>query len=420
MNVKVKESNIYGVVEAPSSKSMTHRFLVTAAKAMGKSVLLNPLICDDTVATLNGLRSLGTNIQDRENKWIITGGELKSPNGAIDCKQSGTTLRLLTGIASLIDEETTLTGSPQLMGRPINPLLDALSQLDVKTEWVRDSSLVKVRGPLRGGAVSIRGDVSSQFISAIILAAPYALKPVNLSVKTRLESKPYVQMTIDTMRKCGVNPDTSNGLTTINVPQGEYQPLTAKIEGDWSSAAFMLAAGVLSGKVHVDNLDLNSSQADKEILHALRLMGAHIKVKGKRVTAEKSHLTAIELDLRDAPDLFPVLSILCASAQGKSKLTGLGRLKMKESDRLHVMTSGLRKMGAKIKVSKTSCTIEGGPLVGAQVESHMDHRVAMSFGVLGLAVKGETVITDQNCVDKSYPGFWEKLANLGAEMRKIR
>ena len=418
MSVKIGKSTLHGSVEAPPSKSMTHRNLITAALAKGKSILEKPLVCDDTLATAEALRSLGVSVNEEGNRWIVEGGELHASTSPINCNQSGTTLRLMLGVCSLLEAESTVTGAPQLLKRPNKPLLEGLNQLGVKTESENGYPPVKIKGPMSGGEAQIRGDVSSQFISSIILAAPYAKSPVTVNVTTRLESKPYVQMTIDAMKTGGIRAIPNKDLTEIQVPQGEYKPVDTRIEGDWSSAAFLLAAGVLTGKVHVDNVDADSSQADKEILHALSHMGAQVKIKGNRVTAEKSYLRGLEMDLSDCPDIFPIISSLCAVAHGTSRLTGLGRLKIKESDRLEAMAEGLRAMGAKITIIKDTCTIEGGSLKGADINPHGDHRIAMSFAVLGLVAEGETMINDPDCVNKSYPGFWEDLAGLGADMRR--
>jgi 3-phosphoshikimate 1-carboxyvinyltransferase len=420
VSVKIGKSTLHGSVEAPPSKSMTHRNLITAALAKDKSILEKPLVCDDTLATAEALRSLGVSVKEEGNGWIVEGGELHASKSPINCNQSGTTLRLMLGVCSLLEEASIVTGAPQLLKRPNKPLLEGLNQLGVKTESEGGYPPVKIKGPMSGGETRIRGDVSSQFISSIILAAPYAQNPVVVKVTTRLESKPYVQMTIDAMKTGGIRVISNKDLTEIQVPQGEYKPVDTRIEGDWSSAAFLLAAGVLSGKVHVDNLDADSNQADKEILHALSHMGAQVKIKGNRVTAEKSYLRGLEMDLSDCPDIFPIISSLCAVAHGKSRLNGLGRLKIKESDRLEAMAEGLRAMGAEITIIKDTCTIEGGSLKGAEINPHGDHRIAMSFAVLGSVAEGETTINDPDCVNKSYPGFWEDLAGLGADMRRTK
>lgn len=418
MRVRIGKSTLHGSVEAPPSKSMTHRNLITVALAKGRSVLEKPLVCEDTLATAEALRSLNVCVSEEGDRWVVEGGELHASKNPINCNQSGTTLRLMLGVCSLLEEESVVTGAPQLLRRPNKQLLEGLSQLGVETEGECSYPPVKIKGPMIGGKARIRGDVSSQFISSIILAAPYAQNPVMVNVTTRLESKPYVQMTIDAMKLGGVRAIPNKDLTEIQVPQGEYKPVDTRIEGDWSSAALLLAAGVLSGKVHVDNVDAGSSQADKEILHALGHMGAQVKIKGNRVTSEKSYLRGLEMDLSDCPDIFPVISSLCAVAHGTSRLTGLGRLKIKESDRLEAMAEGLRAMGANIKIVKDTCTIEGGSLKGANINPYGDHRIAMSFAVLGLVAEGETTINDPDCVNKSYPDFWEDLTGLGADMRR--
>jgi 3-phosphoshikimate 1-carboxyvinyltransferase len=418
MSVTLRKREVYGSVEAPPSKSMTHRLLIIAALAEGGSMLEKPLVCDDTAATVSGLKALGVNIKKEGDRWLVEGGQITAPSGVINCNQSGTTLRLLLGTCSLMDEWCEVTGGPQLLRRPNAPLLKALRQLGIQTRSEGGYPPIKIKGKMKGGVTEIRGDVSSQFISSILLAAPYAFEPVTVNVTTKLESKPYVQMTMDAMRKNGVKAISKHGGTEIMVPLGRYRPTRTRIEGDWSSASFMLAAGALSGKVHVDNLEIESSQADIEIIQALNLMGAQVKVKGNRITTEKSILNGIEMDLSDCPDIFPVISSLCATAQGKSTLTGLGRLKLKESDRVESMAEGLRRMGAQIQVVNDTCTIQGGPLKGASIDPHGDHRIAMSFAVLGTFADGETVINEPDCVSKSYPGFWEDLASLRADTRR--
>jgi 3-phosphoshikimate 1-carboxyvinyltransferase len=415
MGIKIKSSTISGAVDAPSSKSMTHRYLVTSALARGKSILSNPLSSDDTLATVGAIKKLGVNIRDEPKKWLIEGGSLSTPNSTLDCKESGTTLRFMTGLCSLLDEPCILSGSSSLLRRPNVPLLETLSQLGVQTMSRGGYPPITVIGKLLGGTATIRGDVSSQFISSIILAAPYATIPIELNI-INLESKPYVNMTLDTMIKSGVEVQYSDSLNRIYVPKGTYNSNDVSIEGDWSSAAFLLAAGVLSGKVHVDNLNQDSYQADKEILRILDEMEGYIKINGKRVTTEKSSLTAISADLSDCPDIFPIVSCLCSVAKGNSKLTGLSRLKIKESDRLVTMIEGLTKMGIKVSIVNNSLVIEGGNPRGAIIDSYNDHRVAMSFAILALKAKGVTTIINPECVTKSYPLFWDDLKKLGARI----
>lgn len=417
MSITIKPSCLTGKVFAPPSKSMTHRYLIISALANGLSRLRNPLTSDDTLATVEGLRKLGIKIKEVEGDWEIHGGKINSPNTIINCRESGTTLRLLTGLCSLLDQTCTLSGAPSLLRRPNKPLLDALEQMGVSTESDGGYPPISVTGRMRGGRAEIPGNISSQFISSIILAAPYSEKPVELKVSNQLESKPYVRMTIDAMRKSGIEVWQSENLNYMRVPISKYTPQTATIEGDWSSAAYMLAAGTLAGKVHVDKLNLASYQADKEIICILDRMGAYIKINGNRVTTEKSKYIAVNADLSDCPDLFPIIACLCSVAEGTSRLTGLKRLRIKESDRLAAMMEGLKKMGIEIIREDDTVSITGGSPSGAVIDPHNDHRIAMSFAILAQIATGETSIMNPECVSKSYPGFWEDLRKIGAKIR---
>ena len=417
MSIKIKPNCLTGTVSAPPSKSMTHRHLITSALAEGVSLLKNPLHSDDTSATVKGLRKLGIKTSDEGGNWEIQGGTLTPPGSIIDCTESGTTMRLLIGLCSLLDRPCTLSGAPSLIQRPNKPLLDALEQLGVQTQSDAGHPPITVTGKMTGGYANIPGDVSSQFISSILLAAPYAEVPVELRITTQLESKPYVKMTLDAMRKSGIKVECSKSLELFYVPNGRYSPLMSKIEGDWSSAAYMLASGAVAGKIHVDNLDLASSQADKEIIRILDEMGAYIKIKGKRVTAEKSKLGSLDTDLSDCPDLFPIVACLCSVAEGTSRLTGLSRLRIKESDRLAAMMEGLQRMGIEIAGDDDSVRITGGLPHGAVIDPYNDHRVAMSFAVLSQVAKGESTIMNPECVSKSYPDFWDDLRQIGAKIR---
>jgi len=414
--MRITPAILNGIVKAPPSKSMTHRLLITSVLADGVSLLENPLQSQDTIATAEALRSLGASIRETHTGWGIMGGTIYQPDSVLDCHESGTTMRLLTGVSSIIKETVTLNGAPQLQKRPNKPLLEALERLGVKTQSKNGYPPITVQGKIKGGTVSIRGDISSQFISAIILAAPYAENPVELKVTPHLESKPYVWMTIDAMRKAGVTPQCSADLSEMHVPLGRYKPRRTRVEGDWSSAAYMLAAGAMAGKVHVDHLDLKSQQADREIINILEAMDAYIKISGKRVTTELSRLSAVEFDLSDCPDLFPVVACLCASAEGTSILSGLGRLRLKESDRLHAMKAGLKRMGINVTVDDSTAQIKGGKPKGAVIDTYNDHRIAMSFAVLAQTAVGETTIQNPECVDKSYPEFWKDLAQIGAKL----
>jgi 3-phosphoshikimate 1-carboxyvinyltransferase len=300
----------------------------------------------------------------------------------------------------------------------VEPLLDALRQLGVDCESRGGNPPVKVhgRGGIDGGEVTIRGDISSQFVSALLLVAPYARNQLRVKVTTRLESAPYVGMTMDAQRAFGVQVKASEGYQEMQVENQAYTPTEYAVEGDWSSGAYMLAAGAMAGKASVDNLLRESMQADAAIIEVLREMCAKPIFHGERVGVDHAEINGINWDLTDSPDLFPVVVALCSAAKGESRLQGLRRLRLKESDRIASMVEGLGRMGIKNEPSKDSIIIHGGAPEGAVIDPHGDHRIAMAFGVLGLAARGETAIMDAECVSKSYPGFWEDLESLGGRV----
>ncbi len=418
MRVTIERSEIHGRITAPSSKSMTHRAVICSALAQGRSRVEHPLSADDTEATLRVVQALGVGVERQKETWIIEGGPLNPPTEPLDCGESGTTLRLMTAVCALVEGPSVLKGGASLSGRPVEPLLDALRKLGVECESHGGNPPVKVhgKGGFEGGEVSIRGDISSQFVSALLLISPFAREQLRVKVTTRLESAPYIGMTLDAMRAFEVQAEASEGYGEFTVKRQAYTPTTFAVEGDWSSGAYMLAAGALAGKVSVENLHPRSKQADAAIARVLGEMGVEPQFRGQVASVECAELKGIDWDLTDSPDLFPVVAALCSAAKGESRLRGIKRLRLKESDRIASMVEGLSRMGVKTESSDETMIIHGGAPEGAVIDPHDDHRIAMAFGVLGLAARGETTIKDAGCVSKSYPDFWEDLETLGAQI----
>ena len=373
------------------------------------------------MATLNAVKMLGVAVKASENEWIVEGGSLKAPGEAIYCGESGTTIRLMTAVCALADGPVTLTAAPSLSRRPMEPLLDALSGLgvDVHSEAGYPPITVYGKGMISGGETMLPGHVSSQFVSAMLLVAPMTRNPLTVRVTTPLQSWPYVKMTMDAMESFGVKASASTGRNTFTTPTKKYIASKVNVEGDWSSASYLLAAGAVGGEVTVGNLDPGSSQADTAILDILSRMGAELTVKGDEVTCSRSQLKAVKANFSDYPDLFPMVSALCTVAEGTSELTGLGRLRLKESDRVAAMAEGLTRMGAEVKEDSGVVKIIGGTVKGAELNPYNDHRIAMSLGILALSAEGETTILDAGCVTKSYPGFWDHLERLGVNVRRL-
>lgn len=383
-------------------------------------MIREPLISEDTEATRRVLEQLGVGISCMDGAWKVAGGILRKPESDLHCGESGTTLRLVTALCSLVDGECKLIGGPSLSKRPVGPLVGGLRQLGAECESTGGllPVTVKGKGRLPGGEAVLPGDVSSQFVSAILIVAPRGEKDTTLRLTTRLESRPYVELTMEVQRIFGVSVKASKDMMKYRIMRQSYCPADVTVERDWSATAFLLGAGALAGRVTVEDLNMGSSQADAAILRILDEMGATVVGKGGSITVEMAPLSGIELDLSDSPDLFPVVASLCAAASGRSVLRGLRRLRLKESDRVTAMTGGLVGMGVRCELVDDILKIEGGSPKGCVIDPCGDHRIAMAFSILGLAAEGETTILDAECVSKSYPKFWGDLEALGAELAR--
>jgi 3-phosphoshikimate 1-carboxyvinyltransferase len=424
--LKVRPSKLEGEVAAPPSKSYTHRAFAIALLARGRSEVINPLLSFDTQATIDAVRILGGRVEKRNGDWQVMGtrGELEPRSSLIDVKNSGTTLRFFAAIAALSPKPVGLTGDESIRARPMGPLIEALVRLGAKArcEGLRGRPPVVVGGGLKGGDVEISGAISSQFISALLLASPYARADVELHV-TELRSKPYVEMTLEMLDAAGASIRRNSDLTQFRIPGGQvFRSTRFSIPGDFSSAAFTLGAAALVGAVvRVNNLDVGGVQGDKRIVDLLREFGAEVKARGKAVeVSSPGRLTGIEVDCGDNPDLVPVLAVLGAVADGRTILLNIPHLRYKETDRLRALTRELRKLGAQVDELPGELRIRGvRQLKGAQLSSYGDHRMAMALAVAGLVAKGETIIDGAESIKVSYPTFVEDMKKLGAQMEMV-
>ena len=420
--LRVKPSKLEGEVTAPPSKSYTHRAFAVGLLAKGKSKITNPLLSSDTQATIDAVKILGAKVTQRDDVWhtVGTGGDLKPSKNLIDVKNSGTTLRLMSAIASLSPKPIGLTGDESIRARPMDPLIKTLAKLgaEARCDGPRGRPPVVVGGRLKGGDVEISASISSQFVSALLFACPYAREDVELQV-TELRSKPYVEMTLELLDLADANIKRSSDLTEFTIPGRQvFRPLEFDVPGDFSSAAFLLGAAALSGAaVKVENLDIRGAQGDKKIIDLLREFGAEVKVRGKVIEVSSSGLTGIEVNCRDNPDLVPVLAVLGTVADGRTVLMDIPHLRYKETDRIRALRSELSKMGAKVEELPGELRIRGvKQLKGMKLNSYGDHRMAMAFAVAGLVAKGETIVDGAECISVSYPGFVEDMRKLGAQM----
>ncbi|MFC1907452.1 3-phosphoshikimate 1-carboxyvinyltransferase [Chloroflexota bacterium] len=416
MKASIHKSRVRGKVTAPSSKSYTIRALMCAALAQGESEIVNPLDSDDTQAAVEVLSQVGVRVRRRDGLWLVSGGRFHQPEVDLLCGESATTLRFMSAVCSLIPGRCKLVTGPSLAKRPVKILVEALQQLGVNCHSQGDVAPIVVDGDkLKGGFVEMPGDVSSQFVSALLFIAPLAEEGVEIRLTTPLESKPYLLMTLECLEKFGITVESSPDLKVFKIARQNYQPARFEIEGDWSSASYFLAFGALSGEVEVSNLNPLSQQGDRVLLDFLKEMGASIEVSGNSVTVRQSGLKEIKADLSDCIDLLPTVAVLAGAAQGRSEFSGIARARIKESNRVAAVKEGLERMGIEVAEEQNRLVITGSNPRDAVIDPKDDHRIAMAFSVLG-SLTGETIINNAECVSKTYPEFWDVLKSIGGEV----
>jgi 3-phosphoshikimate 1-carboxyvinyltransferase len=417
MNVKVSQSAIRGKLDAPPSKSYTHRAVIMASLAKASRVT-KPLISADTCATVSACEAIGATINSVGDTFFIDGvqGAPQRPENVIDCQNSGTTLRFMMGVCSLIDGTTVLTGDASLRTRPSSQLIDALNELGARvvSTKLNGTAPVIVQGAILGGKSTLMNPVSSQFLSSLLIACPLCQADSTLNVDN-LSSRPYVDMTLELLNKAQVNVSTDYHEFMIPCCQ-QYADTDFQIPGDFSSAAFHLsAAAITNSRVSVRNLS-ESKQGDEKIISILRDMGANISWESDVVTVDGAELQGVAIDAGDVPDLVPILAVLGAYAQGITDISNVAHLRYKETDRLVAMITELKKMQVNIKKVDDTLRIEGGKPLGASLSGYGDHRIVMALAVAALGAEGETQIDSAESVKVSYPDFFDDIFALGANL----
>ncbi|MBR4066487.1 MAG: 3-phosphoshikimate 1-carboxyvinyltransferase [Bacteroidaceae bacterium] len=406
---------LQGTIVPPPSKSQAHRLLICAALSTEPCSIVCSSVNDDIIATMRCLNALGAKITFSSGVFDVNPIEVVK-GGILDCGESGSTLRFLMSVAAVLGADATFTGAGKLPQRPMGALTDVLSAHGVCFECHSDDELpVTCKGVLQGGKFSLPGNVSSQYLTGLLFALPLAAVDSEIEVTGDLTSASYIDMTIDALRVAGIQIERKDNIFRIKGNQHYRMPRRVVVEGDWSSAAFWVVAGVI-GKhpLTICGMNNESLQGDSAIIDHLRSMGAFISVADDRVVAMPSHLFGAELDCMDTPDLVPILSVAAAVAQGATIFTNVGRLRFKESDRLAAMKSVLSSFGISSVVGEDIFTVYGGePSPVAPIDSFGDHRIAMSATVLSTFSNGIAIIKDAGCVAKSYPSFFEDFAALG-------
>ena len=428
MRIRITPSVVLGTVSSPPSKSYTHRALIVGALARGETVVENYLASDDTRYTIDACRSLGIEVQSVNKTLRIMGRDgrfsVGSNQSRIFVGNSGSTIRMVAPLAALSTSIVVFDGEPRLRQRPIGDLLAALQNLGVRASSIGDNGCPPIEvqgGRLLGGEIVIKGAVSSQHISSLLMVAPYAERSMRIKIIGELRSKPYLDITIDVMRQFGVEVE-NHGYNEFIVSSGQrYQGRHYRIEGDYSAAAYFLAAGAIGQRVvTVGNLKVNSVQGDRHFLELLSKMGCLVDCQSGQVKVTRGkELSGITVDMGDYPDIVQPLTMVAAYATGKTEIINIGHLRYKETDRLNNTAAELRKMGVKVDVTGSTMSVSGGKPRGTTIDTYNDHRMAMSFATAALFADGDTIINGAEVVKKSYPEFFTDLAKIGARLEEL-
>ena len=404
-------------VAAPPSKSYTNRAYIVAALADSTVRLENPLFSDDTRYMREALLQFGVPVVEEKQAAMVQGqgGKLNVPGREVFIGNAGTTMRFLTTLASLAPGITRLTGDDRMQERPIEDLLMCLRQMGLKAESLQGNGCPPIKihgGKPQGGSVTLAGDKSSQYLTSLLLSAPYFQNDTVINIEGELTSKSYVDITLDIMQAFGVSV-LNEFYRKFTIPAGQhYRARSYAVEGDASSASyFFAAAAVTGGEVSVTNLNPDSAQGDIHFPDALEQMGCEVKRSGEKITVFGNPLRGITIHMNDMPDVVQTLAVVALFAEGKTTMTGIANLRIKETDRIAALANELTRLGASVAAGEDFLIIEPGTHQPAEVETYDDHRMAMSFAVAGLGIPG-VKIKNPRCVDKSFPNFFERFQEL--------
>ena len=419
MNCKIEKSTLNGQIICPSNKSYTHRAIFLAALSDGKSIVKKILRSNDTIATINACRGFGVEVEELENNVTINNTINQSVQSSIiNAENSGTTIRIAIAIAALSGGNTTLTGDESLRKRPMQPILDALQTMGVKTESDDGKPPIHVNGKIQGKEISINGDISSQFISALLIIAPRLPEGLIINVEGDLVSKPYVDLTIAIMKKFGVEVKIEEKYKKYVVVHQIYKSTTFSIPSDFSNLALLLSANVLLG----DGLNIEISledmpQGDEAIVDILEKLGVNVTLEEDIITTKSPiSLNGGRFDLSDTPDLLPAIAILALKSEKPIEIFNVKHARYKETDRIAIISRELKKLGLDVEEKDDGMILKKSlELHPAELNSENDHRLFMAFSIAGMFV-GECTVSDPDAVKVSYPEFISDLVNTGAKI----
>lgn len=410
MNITIEPSPLKGEIAAVPSKSDAHRKLICAALSDSPCVIELAALSKDIEATINCLRALGADIRVKGDAISIIPIN-SAAGGMLNCGESGSTLRFLLPVAAALGSKAAFAGHGRLPSRSISQLALAMEKHGVS--FSSGTLPFEITGKLLPGTYELPGDVSSQYISGLLLALPLLDKESRITLSSPLESQGYVDMTLSALKAFGVETHLQENSYLIPAPQCFKAPEKVDVEGDWSSAAFFLCAGAVSGSVTLSGLDINSRQGDKAVLEILRQMGADVKSGVNSISVSKAPLKGISIDVREIPDLLPILAVTAACAQGETRFTGAARLRDKESDRLSATASILTALGGSVTELPDELLVRGCALTGGAVNGYNDHRMVMATAIAAAVCNSPVKIFGAEAISKSYPSFFEHFRALG-------
>lgn len=418
LEVTIYPGFLSGEVQIPASKSVTHRAVICAGLSEGVSTIFNAGESRDIEATCRAMASLGAEVCKTEAGLSLKGlafPELKNPH--INCCESGSTLRFITPVAALTGKPAVFYGEGRLVERSLAPYFDIFDIHGIKYKTDSGKLPLHLNGKLTPGEYKIPGNISSQFISGLMFALPILDGDSEIRVTTELESRPYIDLTMETLKAFGVNVENSHYRTFIIKGRQKYRAVNYTVPGDFSQAAFWLAAGALGSEVTCRGLDLNSLQGDRVITDIIGEMNGRIIKAADSIKAIPADTKGTVIDASQCPDLVPVLAVLGALSEGRTEIVNASRLRLKESDRLRAVSSELGRLGAMIYEKQEGLVIDGGrKLRGGRVRSWNDHRIAMALAVAASRCEEPVIISNAECVSKSYPNFWEHYKALGGKI----
>src|SRR3989449_8905218 len=418
MKCKVEKAKLTGIIACPPNKSYTHRAIFLASLAKGKSVIRNVLLSRDTIATINACKAFGAEISiDGSTVTVESKGKVIPQKSEIDATNSGTTIRISAAIAALSDIKIILTGDSSLKKRPMQPLLDALGKLGAACTSTDGKPPITVKGKIFGGNTNISGYVSSQFISALLMAAPKTEKGVTLEIEGDLVSKPYLDATVATMKKFGASVNTILPYKKYNIPKQDYKPIDFTVPSDFSSVALLLSAAVLIG----DNMSIISPvgdlpQGDREMLSHLEKLGVQVNIGDVITVKSPQLLKGGRFDLSNTPDLLPPIAILALKTSKPIEIYNVKHARFKETDRITILAQELSKLGVNVTEKEDGLILSAPKTIkSANLDSSKDHRLFMAFCIAGMFV-GDCTVTDPDSVDVSYPTFIDDMNRIGAKI----